>query len=182
MAASQTKVAQELTPQELDEFCKAFVNVPHEEMAAKILEQAKAQGISIGRTAAYEFRNKELMPWLKRLQLRKEKAAAIQEMGDDNSGRTLADAAAAELGQIAFDMVSELDGQIDITTKEGRAIFNEITKGVHRLRTGDRAMIDQLMEQVKELQEREKDTKEDLGNPQLNEEQRAARMRARFGV
>lgn len=182
MAQSKTKIAQELTPDELTAFCESLRDVPHGEMAAKIIELAKAQGISIGRSAAYEFKNKEMMPWLKRLQLRKEKAAAINEMGDDDSGRTLADAAAAEMGQIAFDMVSELDGQIDIQTEEGRAVFNEITKGIHRLRTGDRAMIKQLAAQVKELQEREAETKADLGNPTLNEEQRAARMRARFGV
>jgi hypothetical protein len=156
--------------------------VPHVEMAAKIMELAKDQGISIGKSAAYEFKNKELMPWLKRLQLRKEKAAAIAEMEDDDSGRTLADAAAAELGQIAFDMVSELDGKIDIQTEEGRAVFNEITKGIHRLRTGDRAMMKQMALQIQELEAREKETKADLGNQQLTEDERAARMRARFGV
>lgn len=182
MAQSRTKIAQELTPDELTAFCESLRDVPHGEMAAKIIELAKAQGISIGKSAAYEFRNKEMLPWLRRLQLRKEKAAAIAELGDDDSGRTLADAAAAELGQIAFDMVSELDGQIDIQTEEGRAIFNEITKGIHRLRTGDRAMIKQQAERIKELEQREAETKADLGNKQLTEEDRAARMRARFGV
>ncbi len=182
MASSQTKVAQELTPAELNTFCEALRDVPHVEMAAKIQELAKAQGISIGKTAAYEFKNKELMPWLKRLQLRKEKAAAIAEMEDDDSGRTLADAAAAEMGQIAFDMVSELDGQIDIQTKEGRAIFNEITKGVHRLRSGDRAMLKQMSDQIKVMEDREAETKADLGNQTLSEDERAARMRARFGL
>jgi len=158
MASSKTKIAQELTPDELTAFCESLRDVPHGEMAAKIIELAQAQGISIGRSAAYEFKNKEMLPWLKRLQLRKEKAAAINEMGDDDSGRTLADAAAAELGQIAFDMVSELDGQIDIQTEEGRAVFNEITKGIHRLRTGDRAMIKQQAERIKELEAEKKQT------------------------
>ena len=43
-------------------------------------------------------------------------------------------------------------------------------------------MIDQLNERVKELEERETETKRDLSNTTLTEEQRAARMRARFGV
>ena len=181
MAESQTKVAQELTPDELEKFCTALKDVPHGKMAAKIMELAKAQGIDIARSSAYEFKNKEMMPWLKRLQLRKEKAKAIAEMGDDNSGRTLADAAAAELGQIAFDLVSELDGQIDITTKEGRAIFNEITKGVHRLRTGDRAMIDQQADRIKELEAEKKQASKVLdaaaekgASPQLISSVRAA--------
>jgi hypothetical protein len=182
MASSKTKIAQELTPEELEAFCAKLRDVPHGEMAARIIELAKAEGIHVGKTAAYEFRNKEALPWLRRLQLRKEKARLVAEVGDDDSGRTLADAAAAEMGQIAFDMVSELDGQIDITTEEGRAIFNEITKGIHRLRTGDRAMIEQLTKQVKELKAREEEAKETLNQKGLSDEDRAVAMRRMFGV
>jgi len=182
MAESKTKIAQELTPDELTKFCEALRDVPHGEMAAKIMELAKGQGISIGKSAAYEFKNKEMLPWLKRLQLRKEKAAMLNEAGDDNSGQTLADAAAAEMGQIAFDMVSELDGQIDIQTKEGRAVFNEITKGIHRLRTGDRAMIKQLNDQIAAMEAEKKLTstavlaaaKDKGASPELIENVRAA--------
>jgi hypothetical protein len=180
MASSKTKIAQELTPDELTAFCESLRDVPHGDMAAKIIELAKAQGISIGRSAAYEFKNKEMLPWLKRLQLRKEKAAAINEMGDDDSGRTLADAAAAEMGQIAFDMVSELDGQIDIQTEDGRAVFNEITKGIHRLRTGDRAMIKQQAERIKEL-ENEKDEADGILQGPLTAEEKVARWKQVFG-
>ena len=182
MANSKTRIAQELSPQELEVFCAELAAVPHGDMARRIMELAKEKGIEIGKSAAYEFRNKEALPWLRRLQLRKEKARMVAEIGDDDSGRTLADAAAAELGQIAFDMVSELDGQIDITTEEGRAIFNEITKGIHRLRTGDRAMIEQLTKQVKELKAREEEAKETLNKKGLSDEDRAVAMRRMFGV
>lgn len=175
MASSQTKIAQALTPEELTAFLESLLKVPHEQMAAQIQELAKEHGISIGKTAAYEFRNKELMPWLKRLESRKQKARMLEEMGGEETGRTLADAAAAELGQISFDMVSELDGKIDINSEEGREIFNVLTTGVKRLRDSDRAMLKQLQAQVS-------DTKSDLTNPQLTEQQRAERMRARFGV
>jgi len=182
MAFSQTKVAQELTPEELEAFCAELKDVPHGEMAAKIQELARTQGISIGKTAAYEFKNKEMMPWLKRLQLRREKAKAIEEMGDDNSGMTLADAAAQEMGQIAFDLVTGLDGTIDLTSKEGRAVFNELTKGIHRLRTGDRAMIAQLNQRIKDMEAERKQTaaavvaaaQEKGASPQLIESVRAA--------
>lgn len=157
MAHSKTKITQELSPQELEAFCAELAAVPHGDMAAKIIELAKEKGIEIGRSAAYEFKNKEALPWLRRLQLRKEKARMVAEAGEDDSGRTLADAAAAELGQIAFDMVSELDGQIDITTEEGRLVFDAATKGIHRLRTGDRAMITQLQKTVKELEDQRRE-------------------------
>lgn len=182
MANSKTKIAQELSPEELEAFCADLVTVPHGEMARRIIALAEEKGITIGKSAAYEFRNKEVMPWLRRLQLRKEKAKIVAENADDDSGRTLADAAAAELGQIAFDMVSELDGRIDISTEEGRAIFNEITKGIHRLRTGDRAMIKQLTAQVKELEAREQEAKETLTKKGLSDEDRAVAMRRMFGV
>lgn len=175
MAESKTKIAQELSPAELAEFCGMLKDVPHGEMAGRIMELAKEKGISIGKTAAYEFKNKEAIPWLRRLQLRKEKAAMLQEFGGDDSGRTLADAAAEELGQLSFDFVTDLDGKLDLASEEGREIYTVLTKGIKSLRDADRALIKQLKTQVD-------DTKADLTNPQLNEEQRAARMRARFGV
>lgn len=160
MAESKTKIAQELTPAELEEFCAALKDVPHGEMAAKIQELAAARNISIGKTAAYEFKNKEALPWLRRLQLRKQKAEDLNKFAaeNDQSGRTLADHAAAELGQMAFDFVTDLDGNLDLNTKEGLAVFDTMTKGIKRLRDADRAMIDQLQDQVKQLQEEKKHT------------------------
>lgn len=153
MAESKTKLAQELTPEQLAEFCGKLAQVPHAEQAARILAMAAEMGISIGRSAAYEFKNKELVPHLKRLAMRKEKAAMLSQIGDDNSGQTLADFAAGELGQIAFDLVCELDGRIDLADKGGRAIFDTLTKGVQRLRSGDRAMLKQQAEEIRRLKE-----------------------------
>lgn len=160
MAASKTKLAQELTPEALEAFCADLVNVPHGEMASRILEKARAHGISIGRSAAYEFRNKEALPWLRRLQLRKEKAAQLNALAADagDSARTLADHAAGELSQIVFDAVTELDGRLDLTTKEGLTAFDVLTKATKRLRDGDRAMLEQLQAQVRELQEQQRAT------------------------
>lgn len=175
MSETKNKLALELSPTELAEFCTALADVPHGELVAKIMEMAEARGISIGKTSAYGFKNGELLPWLKRVQMRKERAAQINAMGDDDSGKTLADAAAAELGQLSFEFVSDLDGKLDLASEEGREIYTTITKGIKTLRDGDRALIKQLKTQID-------DTKADLTNPQLSEEQRAARMRSRFGV
>lgn len=175
MSQTKNKLALELSPAELAEFCAALADVPHGELVSKIMEMAQSRGISIGKSSAYGFRNGELMPWLKRLQLRRERAAAIAEMGADDSGQTLADAAAAELGQLSFEFVSELDGRLDLASDEGREIYKVLTRGIKSLRDGDRALIRQLQTQIDE-------TKADLTNKQLSEEQRAARMRARFGV
>lgn len=176
MSFSKTKIAQELSPAELAEFCAALRDVPHGDMAARILELAAEKGISIGKTAAYEFKNKEALPWLRRLEMRQEKSKMLQEYSSaDGTGARLADAAADELSQCTFDFVTNLDGKLDLDSKEGREIYAVITKGIKSLRDGDRAMLKQLQEQVTE-------TKEDLTNPQLTEQQRAERMRARFGV
>lgn len=175
MAATKNKLALELSPTELAEFCAALADVPHGELVTKIMEMAEARGISIGKSSAYGFKNGELLPHLKRIQMRKERAAQIAAMGDDDSGRTLADAAAAELGQLSFEFVSDLDGKLDLGTEEGREIYSILTKGIKSLRDGDRALIKQLQNQIA-------DTKSDLTNPQLSENERAARMRARFGV
>lgn len=152
MAETRTKIAQELTPAELADFCAALAGVPHGEMAARIQAMAEERGISIGRTAAYEFKNKEALPFLKRLELRKEKARLLNKhAADDTSGQTLADYAAGELSQLAFDFVTEADGFLDLTSKEGLKQFNVLTLGVQRLRTGDRKMIEQLQEQLKAM-------------------------------
>lgn len=175
MAETKNKLALELSPAELAEFCAALADVPHGNLVEEIMKMAEARGISIGKSSAYGFKNGELMPWLKRVQMRKERAAQIAAMGDDDSGKTLADAAAAELGQLSFEFVSDLDGKLDLGTEEGREIYTILTKGIKSLRDGDRALIKQLQTKIDE-------TKADLTNPQLSEEQRAAKMRARFGV
>lgn len=177
MAESRTKIAQELSPEELAAFCAALADVPHGQMAARIMELAAEKGIRLGKSAAYEFKNKEALPWLRRLELRRLRSQQIQEQSGDAAavGRTFADEAAAELGQLTFDFVSELDGKLDLASEEGREIYSTLTKGIKTLRDADRAMIRQLQSQIA-------DTKADLGNPQLSEAERAARMRARFGV
>lgn len=184
MAESQTKIAQELTPEELAEFCNALLGVPHEQMAARIQAMAAERGISIGKSAAYEFRNKEALPWIKRIQERKAKAAMLAEISADGdaSGQTLADAAAAELSQRTFDFLSDVDNEIDLGSKEGQKLFATLTKGVAALRSGDREMIKQLQERLEAAEKREKETKADLNNRALSEDERSARMRARFGV
>lgn len=179
MSNSRTKIAQELSPTELAEFCAALKDVPHGEMAGKIIEMAAARGISIGKSGAYVFKEKEVMPFIKRLHMRREKSdllkAALSEQEDDDSARRLSDFTADELAQIAFDAVTDLDGKLDLTTEEGLATFDVLTKSVKRLRDGDRAMFRQLQTIVR-------DTRADLQNTELSETQRAERMRARFGV
>lgn len=174
-AQTKTRISQELTPAQLEEFCNSLKDVAHGDLAVEIQKRAAELGIVIGKSAAYGFKNNELVPWLERIKERRQKAELIAELGADTSGMTLADAAAAELGQMCFDMVTKLDGGIDITTKNGRATLDQISKTIKRLRDSDRAMIRQLQTQIE-------DTKKDLSDKGLTETDRAARMRARFGV
>jgi hypothetical protein len=175
MSQTKNKLALELSPAELADFCAALADVPHGELVSKIMAMAEERGIRIGKTSAYGFKNGELMPWLKRLQMRREKSEQLQEFGSLEGGISFADAAASAAGEMCFDFVTDIDGQLDLTTKEGQATFDTLTRGIQRIRSGDRALIKQLQDQIDE-------TKADLKNPQLTEEQRAARMRSRFGV
>lgn len=154
MAETKSRISQELSPDELADFCAALSGVPHAEMAAAIMKMAAERGISIGRSAAYEFRNNEAMPFIKRLQMRRAKAEQLRQYAgeDDGSAKTLADFAAGELSQMAFDFVTTMDGQLDLDSKEGRSVFDTLTKGIARLRQGDRVMITQLTEQLAEAQ------------------------------
>ncbi|MES2597197.1 MAG: hypothetical protein V4662_17755 [Verrucomicrobiota bacterium] len=176
-AKTKTKISQTLTPEQLEEFCKKLVGVPHGELAERIQEFAAECGISIGLSAAYVFKKNELIPWLERLSMRQEKARLIKEAGgaEDDSGVTIADEVARMLSDAAFDFVSDVDNRIDLNTEEGLAVFKELTTGISKLRKGDR----DLIKQQKTLID---DTKKDLTDTSLSEDERAARMRARFGV
>lgn len=177
MAESRTKIAQELSPAELAEFCAALRDVPHADMAQRIMQLAAEKGISIGKSAAYAFKEKEALPFIKRLQMRAEKARMLQELGGDESttGKTLADAAADGLSELSFDFVTDLDGKLDLASKEGREIYEVLTKGIKSLRDGDRA-------RIKQLQGKVDGATEVLKDQELSETQRAAKMRALFGV
>ncbi len=175
MANSKNKLAQELTPDELAEFCMACQGVPHGELVEKILKLAADREISIGKSSAYNFREKELMPFMERLRRGKEKAAAIAELDLEDSGTTLADAAAGQVSQLLFDFVMDVDEMFDLSTKDGRAKLDQITKSIKRMRDGDRAQINQQRKLIE-------DTREDLKNEEMTPVDREARMRARFGV
>ena len=173
--SSKNKLAQELTPEQLQAFLEELAGVPRGEQVERIQELAEKHGINIGKSSAYNFRERELGPYLDRLRKRKELASAITEIGLDDSGMTLADAAAAELSQLSFDFITELDGQLDLTSKQGLNVYKALTNGLASLRKGDRDLIKQQSKMIEE-------TKADLQDKTLTEEQRAARMRERFGV
>ena len=182
---SKNKLVRSITPEELTAFLDELANTPGVDgpmIQAKALEKFD---IRIGHESANNFRKEVFGRYIDRLRKRKELSAVIAAHRDADGGRTLADAAGEEMSQLVFEFLTNVeDGEdaLDLSNSGDVKKANQLALIISRMRTGDRRMIDQLNERVKELEERETETKKDLSNKQLTEEERAARMRARFGV
>ncbi|MGV3664282.1 MAG: hypothetical protein ACO1TE_29185 [Prosthecobacter sp.] len=177
---TKNKLARSISAEQLQEFLAELAQTPGVD-GPMIREKALEKfDLKIGNDSANQFRKEILGGYLERMRKRKELSAAIAEVRQDDSGRTLADAANEELQQQVFEFLAgeplRLDDDEDLERAE--ALARIIKSG----RSEDRRMIDQLNKRLKDLEEREKETKADLKDNTLSADQRAARMRARFGV
>lgn len=181
-ADSKNKLVRAISAEELQGFLDELARTPGVD-GPMIQDMAQERfGVEMGHNSANDFRKNVFGKYLERLAKRKQLAATIQQARDPGAGTTLADAAAEELSQMVFDFLTDEDGGLDLANGGDIKKANQIALIIARIRKGDRDMIDQLRDQLKEAEAREKATKDDLKNPQLSEAEREARMRARFGV
>lgn len=137
--------------------------------------------VEMGHNSANHFRKEVYQTFLDRLSKRKQLAAMIATHKDDTSGKTLADAASDELQQQVFEFLTENDA-LDLSAEDGLAKAESLARIIKSARGEDRKMITALAAEVQRLKQRETETASDLKNGKLSEEQRAARIRERFGV
>lgn len=178
---SKNKLVRSITPEELRAFLDELANTPGVD-GPMIQEQALEKfGIKIGHESANNFRKEVFGKYIERMRRRKELSAVVAANRDSGNGRTLADAASEELQQQVFEFLAD-NAPLNLADDKDMERAESLSRIIKSARSEDRAMIKQQEAKIKELEEREAETKADLGNPTLNEEQRAARMRARFGV
>ena len=178
---SKNKLVRELTEEQLVAFLESLVATPGVD-GPMIREQALEKfGIKIGHESANNFRREVFGKYIERMRKRKELSQVIAAHRDADNGRTLADAASEELQQQVFEFLADNES-LDLSDKDDLNRAEALSRIIKSARSEDRAMIKQQEQRIKELEEREAETKADLGNKTLSEEQRAARMRARFGV
>lgn len=183
---SRTKIALSLNAAELDAVCAAVAKAPMIKWPQVIRKECKRRGIKlgVGENSVYSFRNKVVLPYIERQRARAHLSAALKEQGAGTaeSSRTLADEAAAETSFLMLEAVNQLNGTINIHDPKHREILDVLSKGIARIRDGDRAMLKQLRDENEMLKAQQEAAKKDLQNKKLSPEQRAARMRALFGV
>lgn len=178
---SKNKLVRELTEEQLVAFLEQLIATPGVDGPMIQAQALEKFGVKIGHESANNFRREVFGKYIERMRKRKELSQVISAHRDADSGRTLADAASEELQQQVFEFLTDNES-LDLSDKDDLARAESLARIIKSARSEDRAMIKQLSAQLKELQEREAETKADLGNQTLSEEQRAARMRARFGV
>lgn len=174
MSDSKNKLVRAITAEELQGFLDELARTKGVDgpMIQKLAEEKF--GVEIGHNSANHFRREVFQKFLQRLEKRKALAATISAHRDDSSGRTLADAASDELQQQVFEFLTENDS-LNLADEEGLARAESLARIIKSARSEDRKMILQLQRLIE-------DTKDDLQNKTLTEDQRAERMRARFGV
>lgn len=147
-----TKISSSLSAEELQAFFELCSKEPHL-TGARIQEMAAERGIEIGHNSAAKFKRQEFAAWLEKIEKRRAAAQFISENADATEGATLSDAAAAHMAQELVELQMAGDLTLDMSTDEGIERAKALSLVVHRLRTGDRKMQEELRTVQKQLDE-----------------------------
>lgn len=188
MAASRSKILSQLTHAEVQALMDTLAALPAEERTGAKLQALVQQqhGIDAGLNAAYTVLNGEFARHLERLNAMRARAefiAAHAANGTMPDNSFVADANSALLSDLVNEHLVQVE--LDLADPKHLERFTALVEANAKLRAGDRALAKTNMElKVKnhQLEKLASETREDLQNPELSEDQRAARMRARFGV
>lgn len=165
-----------------DEFCALMFDqrMTYEEL----LEQLEKWGISSSLGALSRFKGSHRGPWAMERAKREEKEFLTTHGAelDETTRKLIAmrifqDAASPETS--TKDVLRMKDQEIQMAKLRQDAVKLEMAE---RRLAQLQQLIDIQERKIKTMEDREEDTKKDLGNNTLTEDERAARMRARFGV
>jgi hypothetical protein len=137
MPETRTKIAVELSAEELEEFC-AMLAREQKLTGRRIQELAAERGIKIGHNSAAVFKKDEFTPWLERQKRRRESALMIAQHREQGHTTIFADAVAESLAGDLFDAFAAADIDIDVTTPEGIKAADALSKIVKRLQSEQR--------------------------------------------
>lgn len=184
------KVELTMTDEQLSELCERLGTLPREDRTGPKVRALLADeyDITIGLNAAYTLLNGPFAEHLKRIRARKERIDMLRkarEEAPDMDESYLADDSAAQLSFLINDYIATKGDALNPASTDDDdeelkrlAMLQKLVEQVSTIRKDDR----ELRKELRAIQQREKDTIADLKDNTLTEEQRAARMRARFGV
>lgn len=116
---------------------------------------AERYGVTVGRNAAYTFKDKVFAEHLERLNKRRQLAQFLTAHSAPEDGAKIADAAASELSQGVFDFLVSNDAPIDLNSPQGQEQANTLALIISRLRRGDHTLR-ALEAKLEEIAAREK--------------------------
>ena len=187
----RTNLNLKLSAEKLERLRVRMLKVPQKDWIKTLIREAKREKIILSEQSAWTFRRRDLVPWMQRRELRRERATIIREQGIDDSGRTIADEAAAEVSMLILDCINELDGKLTITNERDRDIIEVLSKSISRVRDGDRQMLKQLQAENDRLKKQqdaaqkimEAETKKKAGgiSPRTRDAMRAALVMSKAG-
>lgn len=138
MPESRTKIARSLSAEELEAFC-AMLAGQRELTGKRLMELAAERGISIGHDSANTFLRKEFEPYLEKLTRRSRLTQFLEQNSSGNEASRIADAAAGELSQATFELLSVIDLDLDMQSKDGMEKAKDLSLIISRIRRGDHA-------------------------------------------
>lgn len=153
---SKNKLVRAISAEELQKFLDDLAQTPG--VDGPMIQQLALSRfeVSMGHESANNFRKEVFQKYLARLSGRKARVALITAARDSKAGATLADAASEELSQLVFDFLTDLEDDdakaLDLTQPADMKKATQLSNIIARMRSGDRAMIEQLNERVKELE------------------------------
>jgi len=159
MAESRTKIARELSAEELEEFCALLAKEPRL-TGKRLMELAAERGVRVGHDSANTFLNQEFKPYLEKLSRRRRLVQFLDQNTDGKEASRIADAAAGELSQATFEFLSVLDLDIDMQSEEGMERAKDLSLIISRIRRGDhtqRALEEKIKDMEADRAERERE-------------------------
>lgn len=157
MSLSKHKLVRAVTAEELDGFLESLAGMK-DVTGAKIRELAEERfGVEMGHDAANNFRKDVYGAYLERMRKRKALSVMVAAHRDSDNGRTLADAASDELQQQVFEFLTE-NAPLDLGNEDDLKRAESLARIIKGARSEDRKMIDDLREELRQAQEREKAT------------------------
>ncbi len=187
---SRSKVAAQLTQAQLDELCDYLAALPKGERSGPKVQELLADkyNIEVGHNAVYTLLNGPFAEHLNRIRARRERIEMLTKARNeapDLDESFIAEDTAAQLSFILNDYVATKGDTLNPSSTDDEAeemkrlaILQKLVEQVSTIRKDDRALRAELRSAKKVIEE----TKDDLKNTTLTEDERAARMRARFGV
>jgi len=176
----KTKIETRLSPAEVVELLHTLIATPGGDKLRVIREEAAKRGIAISISGAAAFRDAALSPFLETLRKAKEKSKLLAEMVSDGDESGLLAAGRTKLAEQVTDFIMG-DGA-DPEQYAALAKTLSLLSGSHQADRVTALRVRKMELELARLTKAEETAKAALGDGKLTDAEKAARLRAVFGM